>query len=303
MSRAATDGERAAYARLAAMRAHLELPRLRKAAGLLDGRHRSILTGKGQDFDDLAQYHPGDDVGDIDWRASASIGQPVIRRFERESNLAMLLVVDTGRNMTVPSAAGVLKSAVAQFACDVIGLLAAERGDAMALLAGDAGRMEQLPSRSGAAHMELMLARVASLTDDCDAPSDVTALLRRAEVLTVTRRTLIVLVTDEAHPEPDAEQVLRRLRTRHEVIVLAVADAPLGALMRGPVEDVDAVLALPPYVWSLPEVRAEAQAVQDERRAAVVSMLRRLGIGHVIADSQEQVVEALSLLLSRRRRG
>ena len=52
--------------RLAQVRARLDLPLARRAAGLLEGRHRSILKGHGQDFDDLSLYTPGDDVGDID---------------------------------------------------------------------------------------------------------------------------------------------------------------------------------------------------------------------------------------------
>ena len=55
----------AAVAALAA----LALPTLRRATGLLDGRHKSVLLGHGQDFDDLSPYRPGDDVTDIDWKS------------------------------------------------------------------------------------------------------------------------------------------------------------------------------------------------------------------------------------------
>src|SRR5690625_7158420 len=70
--------------RLAKIRARLDLPTVRRASGLLGGHHRSIFTGHGQDFDDMVEYHPGDDVGDIDWKASARTGHPVIRRFVHE---------------------------------------------------------------------------------------------------------------------------------------------------------------------------------------------------------------------------
>ena len=81
------------------LRARLSLPVARRAAGLLDGRHRSVLQGHGQDFDDLSLYSPGDDVGDIDWKSSARAGIPVIKRFVRQSNLSVVLAVDTGRTM------------------------------------------------------------------------------------------------------------------------------------------------------------------------------------------------------------
>ena len=57
--------------RLAQVRARLDLPVARRASGLLEGRHRSVFKGHGQDFDDLHLYAPGEDVGDIDWKSSA----------------------------------------------------------------------------------------------------------------------------------------------------------------------------------------------------------------------------------------
>ena len=42
--------------RLANLRAQLDLPVVRRAAGLLEGRHRSIFAGHGQDFDEMVEY-------------------------------------------------------------------------------------------------------------------------------------------------------------------------------------------------------------------------------------------------------
>lgn len=69
----------AAGQRLALVRARLSLPTVRKAAGLFEGAHTSILTGKGHDFEDLAEYSPGDEVRDIDWKVSARAGRPAFR--------------------------------------------------------------------------------------------------------------------------------------------------------------------------------------------------------------------------------
>lgn len=143
--------------RLAAVRARIDLPTLRRAAGLLDGRHRSIFSGHGQDFDDQVEYHPGDDVSDIDWKSSARAGHPIIRRFVRESNLSVVFLVDTGRTMAASAASGEQKSEVALLAADVIAFLARQRGDTVGLLAGDAERIQHLPARSGTEHMELLL--------------------------------------------------------------------------------------------------------------------------------------------------
>lgn len=291
-----------AHSRLAAVRAHLELPVVKRASGALDGRHRSIFSGHGQDFNEMAQYFPGDDVGDIDWRASASVGQPMIRRFERESNLAMALVVDTGHSMATAAPGGTPKSHIAQFACDVIGYLARGRGDTLALIAGDADRMEHVPARGGNEHMESLLRRIESMIGVTGPQSDVTRILQRASVLLAARRTVVVLVTDEARPEPGSERVLKTLRARHEVLVIRVADASPAEVLGGPVKDVDAPLDLPTYLWGRRDIAAEAASFQAMRRGSVNQTLSRCGIESIIVESEDDVVDRLTSLLARRPR-
>lgn len=290
-----------AHSRLAAVRARLELPLVRRASGLLDGRHRSILTGHGQDFDEMALYLPGDDVGDIDWKASASTGHPVIRRFERESNLAMVLAVDTGRTMAALAPDGGTKADIAQFVCDVIGYLARGRGDQLALVAGDDERIVQIPARGGTEHMETLLRRISTMLSLQAPPSNLSHVLDR--VLTwFTRRSLVVVVTDEVRPPLESELTIKRLRTRHEVMVIQVADALPTAFGTDPVEDVETPLGLPEYFRARGDLEAEARDAVARRRSDVAAMLRRYNVPTVTVGSETDVVDKLADLLARSRR-
>lgn len=283
------------------VRARIDLPTVRRATGLLDGRHRSVFSGHGQDFDDQVEYRPGDDVTDIDWKSSARAGIPIIRRFVRESNLVMVLAVDTGRNMAAAAPSGEPKAAVALLVADVVAYLARTRGDSVALVAGDAGRLTQVPGRHGTAHLEMLL-RLLERDLTLAAPaSDLGRVLDR--VLTwFTRRSLVVVITDEARPEPAHEEALRRLRTRHEVIVVAVADLPATAPGAGAVLDVDGGEPLPAFLRVDPHLHEEAVATAARRRAAVAAVLRRRGIEHVSVNGTDEVVDRLVELLGRQRR-
>jgi hypothetical protein len=45
-----------------------------------------------QDFDERGGVPPGDDPKDIDWKTSVPrAGHPVIKRFQKETNLSMVL--------------------------------------------------------------------------------------------------------------------------------------------------------------------------------------------------------------------
>ncbi|MHB1064301.1 MAG: DUF58 domain-containing protein [Georgenia sp.] len=286
--------------RLAKVRARLDLPRVRRAAGLLDGRHRSIFTGHGQDFDDQVEYRPGDDVKDIDWKSSARAGLPIIRRFVRESNLTLVLAVDTGRNMAATAPSGRPKSEVAQLAADVVAYLARARGDLVALVAGDAGRMTQVPGRGGTEHLEMLLRVVEGAMRRDAPPSDLGRVLERVLSWHV-RRALVVVLTDEARPGPEHEDVLRRLRTRHEVLVIGVADALPTTPGIGPTADVADAARLPAMLRADLGLHEEALAAVAARRTAVTAVLRRRGVQHVVVSGEDDVVDGLIDLLGRQR--
>lgn len=287
--------------RLAKIRARLDLPTVRRAAGLLEGRHRSIYSGHGQDFDEMALYQFGDDVGDIDWKASASNAIPVIRRFVRDSNLAMVLALDTGRNMAATAPSGAPKSEVAMFAAEVVCFLARSRGDTVAMVAGDTDRIQQIPARGGNLHMEMLLRRYESMLDLQAPPSDLQRVLDR--VLTwFPRRSLVVIVTDEARPALEHELAIKRLRTRHEVMVFRIGDALPTDDGDQRVQDVDIPLEIPEFLRSRRDLAAEAEQEAMRRRQDVETMLRRQGVEGVTANSEDELVDRMIELLRRQKR-
>jgi uncharacterized protein (DUF58 family) len=293
--------------RLAQVRARLDLPVARRATGLLEGRHRSIYKGHGQDFDDLHRYAPGEDVGDIDWKSSARAGIPVVRRFVSESNLNLVLVADTGRTMSATAPSGEPKRQVAAFCAALVAYLARDRGDRVALVAGDAERLVQLPPRASTSDLETMLRTLdrmwATAHDPRDLPaSDLARPLDRA-LHAFTRRSLMVIVTDEARPAPEHEPLLRRLRVRHELMVLAVADvSPITTPGPGRIADVDGGLVLPPFLTGRTQIAREARREVERRRAEVAEVLRRQQVEGTLLDGTDDVVHRFVELLGRQKR-
>lgn len=292
----------APVSRLSTLRARLELPVVRRATGLLEGRHRSIFAGHGQDFDELVEYRPGDDPKDIDWKTSARAGHPIIKRFQKETNLSIVLAVDTGRSMAALTPTREVKSDVALLVAEVMAYIARVRGDQVGLVSGDATRIRQIPARQGTEHFETLLRRLEKDMGLDSPPSDLSRVLAR--VLTATaRRSLVVIITDQARPTPANEVDLRRLRTRHEVVVLAIADLSPAAVSHsdGAVVDVDGGF-LPDFVRDDAAIRREAEAALAARAAAVQAMLRRRGIERGVVTGSGDVVDVLVDVLRRQRR-
>ena len=303
--------------RLARVRGRLELPTLRRATGLLDGRHRSVFIGHGQDFDDLSPYRPGDDVTDIDWKSSARAGQPVIKRYQRESNLPLILAVDTGRTMAAQAPDGDDKRTLALAVAEIFGYLARMRGDPVSLVAGDADRVVDRPARAGAEHAEMILALLARRLDAlttggtgqerlaAGAPaSRLSAVLERVSTWH-RRRSLVVLITDTSHPDartdPAVVDWLRRLSAQHELIAIQVADDVALAPGRGRRRDVELAGEVPAFLREDKALAARLDAQERARRAQVASLLDSRRIEHVTVTSEAVMMDQIAELLARQR--
>ena len=304
-------------ARIERLRAALSLPTLRRATGLLDGRHKSVFVGRGQDFDDMSFYRPGDDISDIDWKSSARLGQPVIKRYQRESMMSMVLAVDTGRTMAAMAPSGEDKRDLALGVAEVFAYLARMRGDSVALVAGDSGRTISRPARSGAKHVETLLTLLARTFEDLDVPVEgapagfyelapgapVSSLPRLMERVSTwhRRRSLVVLITDTAHPGPDCATWLRRLSIQHEVIVVQIEDddplRPGGG--RGRV--IDLPVEIPAFLRSDKHLADQAAAVREQWRAAVEQVLEARHVEYGIVSSEETLIDSIAELLQRER--
>lgn len=290
--------------RLAHVRAHLELPVLKRAAGLLEGYHRSIFKGHGQDFDDLSLYTPGDDVSDIDWKSSARAGIPIIRRFAQQSNLSVVIMADTGRNMAALSSGGIPKSEVALFLASITAYVARDRGDRVALVAGDSQRIEHLPPRASTQDLEVMLTKLDGMYRVDAPPSDLRVPIDRALTF-FKRKSLIIVITDEVRPAPEHEDELRKLRVKHEVLVLNVSDAsPFAGIRLGgtnSVQDVDRPMNLPRFLGRNRNVQAEAAAHVRAQRAATEELLQRNGIVNVVVDSTDDAISRFTTAVRRQK--
>ena len=62
------------------------------------GEYQSVFKGRGMEFDEVRQYHPGDDVRMIDWNVTARTGDAYVKSYIEERELTVMLVVDASRS-------------------------------------------------------------------------------------------------------------------------------------------------------------------------------------------------------------
>lgn len=193
--------------------------------GLLAGGRYALLHTRTLEFDELRPYVRGDDVRDIDWKASARSNTVLIKRFVSEKHHKVLLVSDAGRNMAALTPSGEIKRDVAVAAMGAIGLITLGRSDEIGMVYGDARGSANIRPRRGETHIEGLLDRFYRHTLSRPGASDIVSQLVYAAT-GHRRRMLIVVVSDEPDVDPRLDEVLRQLSGRHDVLWAMVSDMP-----------------------------------------------------------------------------
>src|SRR5690606_29169549 len=87
---------------------------------LMSGQFRSHFKGHGVQFSEHRLYVPGDDVRHIDWKASARTRDPLVKKYEEERELTVLLVVD----VSASGEFGSYRKLKAEIVAELAGMLA-----------------------------------------------------------------------------------------------------------------------------------------------------------------------------------
>ena len=114
------------------------------------GQYQSGFRGQGLDFDDFREYMPGDDPRFIDWKVTARMNSPFVRRFREEREQAVILAVDVSGSMHyASSAARVSKLDYAAEVAAVLAYSAAQSGDKCGLLIYGNSHSHYIPPAKG----------------------------------------------------------------------------------------------------------------------------------------------------------
>ncbi|MCX7818131.1 MAG: DUF58 domain-containing protein [Kiritimatiellae bacterium] len=123
------------------------------------GLRRRRPVGKGREFEKLREYVPGDDYGDIHWKATARRRHPVTKLFQIERTQEVVIAVDASRlaGRPAPRRAGEAgaPTQLDRFVATALMLCAAarEQGDRFGLLLFDRTVRQFVPAGHGAAHL------------------------------------------------------------------------------------------------------------------------------------------------------
>ncbi len=210
------------------------LPR-QPVQSLLAGRHASRLRGRGLNFDELRRYQPGDDIRQIDWKATVRTRKTYSRVYTEERERSVLLLVDQRVTMFFGSVKNMKSVTAAETAALSVWRVLAQKDRIGALVFNDAGIEEIRPQRSQSAAMRILHAvlkqnHALSLGAGIHAnPAMFNEVLRRVERL-AKHDFLIGIISDGAGRSDETSALLTRIARHNDVLFFFIHDPLESAL-------------------------------------------------------------------------
>ena len=259
--------------------------------GFLAGLHRSPRKGFSVEFADFRPYMPGDDLRYIDWKIAARSDRWVVKQYEEETNLRATLVLDVSRSMVwsgahlrparPPGTPELLtKLAYAEHLAAALALLLLRQRDAVGLVRFDGQVRSAVPPRARSGQWRRIVAALEE--PGAGAASSAPEALAHAARL-ISRRGMVVLISDLLMDVPDVERAVRGLRAAgHDVTVLHIMDPTerdLALAAEAVFVDPESALEVPA---SAADVRAAYRATVDQVVAEWRQTLAALGAAYEV---------------------
>ncbi|MBA3011869.1 MAG: DUF58 domain-containing protein [Proteobacteria bacterium] len=124
----------------------------RTVNNLMAGQYRSVFRGSGIEFEEVREYCPGDEVKSIDWKVSARLGKPFIKRYREERESILLLLVDMSASLKFGTFSGPKLEKVAELA-SVLAFNAIKNNDKVGVIFFTDQVEKYIPPKKGSAHI------------------------------------------------------------------------------------------------------------------------------------------------------
>ncbi len=190
--------------------------------GFLHGLHASPWHGFSVEFSEHRKYTHGDDIKDIDWSLYARTDKYYIRKYESETNMTGMLVVDSSASMGYTYRQELTKFDYSVCLAAALAYLMILQQDPVGLVTFREKISGSLPPRSRRTHLGNILSLLARLK-----PEGETGLAKSLVQLTamLRHRTLVMLCTDLIEDTDAIFDALFRLRhAGHDIILFHVLD-------------------------------------------------------------------------------
>lgn len=266
-------------------------------AGLGHGIHAGRERGAGVEFSEYRAYAPGDEWRRVDWKLLGRADRYFVREAERDSHVAVWLVLDASASMLEPSreVEGVDKLAYARTLLGCVAAIAQRQGDAFGLVVLNGGKVQFTPAMRGPRQLQRVLLQLSRARAVGELPDADTL---RASLHFAQSPSVIFAASDLLDWPSPLSQALTRLRgMRHDVRVLCLqTQAEVDASFSSRLAYRDPEQGAGVYRFGA-DLKEGYRRNREQHFATVTASCRKSDIPIVAARIEQPPGEVLRLLL------
>lgn len=276
----------------------IELITRRWVDEVLTGQYRSHFRGQGVQFAEHRVYQAGDDVRHIDWKASARTRDPLIKKFDEERELNVLLVMDASASLGFGSSKD-LKSDVVALVAGILSYAALRTGDRVGALFFTDQVEHLITPKKGRNHGLRVIQEVLTFQPRGRATNLQVAL--EAAHHAMKHSGIVFVLSDFQGTVPERE--LSALARRNDVVGVRISDPGEAAVGQGwvlaedPETGAERWLNTDSYAF-----RSGYQKLLLERERNLRSAFQKAGAEWVELSSAAEAAEPFVRFLEQRRR-
>lgn len=265
-------------------------------ARVLDGSYKSIHKGRSMNFDELREYVQGDDIKDIDWKASARSQKLLVRQYIAERKHNVLLVFDTNMNMLGDSDGFEEKRELAILSAGTLAYFVNKSGDYVASVFMSENGVKYFPFKAGLGNIETILEnyhRAVTMNNNSDVNDCLEYIIRNFK-----QKMIIVLVSDVRGFTTITDTNLKRLLVAHDVLALNISDASINGNLA---YNMNKASFMPAFLSKNKKLQRAMKEANLKLQKTVTERLKKFGISCSTIDYVEELDREIVDLLAKHR--
>lgn len=266
----------------------------RRTTQVLDGSYRSIFKGRSMNFDELREYVPGDEIRDIDWKASARSQKTLVRQYIAEKKHNIMLVMDTSKGMLGDSEGNEEKRELAIMSAGTLAYFVNRSGDYVSATFATDKSIQHFPFKTGLGNIEMILESYHKQVhgeNNSNINMPLEYILRNFK-----RKMILLIVTDLSGISQMTDQNLKRLLVAHDVLVINISDVDFGA---GKTYDLQRGKYMPAFFTQDKKLAKKARERKEALQKQCMDKLKQYGIPCVTVDYLDELDKEIIQLLGQ----
>ncbi len=265
---------------------------------LFAGEYHSAFKGSGMTFNEVRDYHPGDEIRKIDWNVTARFNSPFVKVFEEEREMTVMLLVDTSASEFFGTRTQLKKELITEI-CAVLSFSAIQNNDKIGVIFFGNEVEKFIPPKKGKSHILRIIRELISFEPQTNGTNVGEAL--RYLTNAIKKKSTAFLLSDFID-EKDYESALKVANKKHDLIGLRIYDRlqenmpNLGLVPFYDAESKATVLV----DTSSKSTRMEYNKRASEHKKTLLNQFNKSGIDYTSISTEDNYVKPLMNLFKKR---